>query len=441
MKEQTALKQVERDLDRTGEWYDLPAAGSPGRGDAEDKAELGKGGRPLTSAGEPGVATQRVTYVDWLRIIAVLLLIPFHSARIFDTVDSFYVKNEPLSMAATAFVGFVTSWHMPLLFLLAGAASWFALGRRSPAQYIHERGMRLVIPLLFGVLVVVPPQMYFAQLFHGNYAGSYLDFYPGFFQMVSGSDYPGIGFSFAHLWFILFLFPMSIIALPIFVLLRRKLGMRLTAGIAASLAKPGAILLLALPLPFTTLLEDPMGHNFGLYIILFVYGYLLMSNARFQESLYRSRWVAMVLAIVVTLGYFALVLIWNAPGEDVSLTTVLFQFSFHFAAWFWIVAILGFGQKYLTAKNAVLRYANESVYPVYILHQTVIIAIGYYVVQLQADVWVKFLIIAVCALVATFGIYDLVIRRLGVMRFLFGMKQQARPAEPKAAPQTGESAA
>ncbi|MHB1132240.1 MAG: acyltransferase family protein [Chloroflexota bacterium] len=377
-------------------------------------------------------ARPRVTYVDWLRVLAVLLLIPFHSARLFDTLDSFYVKNAETSIVFTAFIGFLGSWHMPLLFVLAGAATWFALGWRSPWQYAFERFRRLLLPLVFGVLVVVPPQMYFAQRFHGAYTGSYFDFYPGFFQQISGSDYPGIGFSYAHLWFVLFLFVMSLLALPLLALLRGRMSSRPATAVATFFAQPGAILLLALPLPFTSMAEDPLGHNFTLFIILFVYGYLLMSDARYQRAAYDSRWLATALGVVVTLAYFALVLGTGTDGEENDLPSVLFQFAFNFSAWFWTVAALGFGQRYLRASGPLLTYASEAAYPFYILHQTVIVVLGYYVVPWPVAAWLKFAALALGSLALTLGLYDLGVRRFNPVRFLFGMKPRARTPRPVA---------
>ncbi len=398
----------------------------------------GLSGRQDTSDGKPGSPHQRVVYLDWLRVLAVLLLIPYHTARIFDAVDSFYVKSAETNIAFTAFVGFFTSWGMPLMFLLAGTATWFALGFRSPGQYALERFKRLIVPLIVGVLVIVPPQMYFAQRFHSQYAGSYLDFYPGFFQWISGSDYPGIGFSFAHLWFILFLFPMALICLPLFVFLRSKPGTRLTGGLAAALGKPGMILLLALPLPFTTLFDDPLGHNFTLYIIMFAYGYLLMSNERFQETVYSSRWHAASLGAIATIGYFALVLVWGTKGEEIDIPSILFQMAFNFSAWFWTMAFLGFGQKYLSVGNALLRYFSQASYPFYVLHQTAIVMIGYYVLQWQTGIEAQFAAIAAGALAATIAVYDLVIRRLNLTRALFGMKPKPPATQSTVISYTGE---
>ena len=182
--------------------------------------------------------------------------------------------------------------------------------------------------------------MFFARQSHSHYDGSYLDFYPSFFQFVSASDYAGIGFNFAHLWFVPSLFTMSLIALPLFIYLRGESGTKLTASIAAILDKPGAIFLLALPLPFLYLFPDPTGHKSALYIAMFTYGYILMSTARFEESVYMSRWIAAVLGVITTLVYFALVLVWDTRGEDTSLPSVMFQFCFNFSTWFWIVAII-----------------------------------------------------------------------------------------------------
>ena len=128
---------------------------------------------------------QRRYDIDWLRVLAVLLLFPFHTARIFDTFGTWYVKNDTLSEALTYFIFYVHPWHMPLLFLLAGASTWFALSYRSAGQYTKERFIRLLIPFIFGLLVIVPPQSYLGLLGHTGFSGSYLEWYPNFFSINS----------------------------------------------------------------------------------------------------------------------------------------------------------------------------------------------------------------------------------------------------------------
>ena len=149
-----------------------------------------------------GAAFERRNDLDWVRILAVLLLIPFHTARIFDTLEPFYVKNTGLSTGVTYIVViFLNKWHMPILFLVAGASTWFAMRARSSGQYIVERLKRLMIPFIFGTLVIVPPQMYFALLHRASTSASSLEYYPTFFQIRPPlmPDYTGIGFTWAHL--------------------------------------------------------------------------------------------------------------------------------------------------------------------------------------------------------------------------------------------------
>ena len=116
--------------------------------------------------------------IDWLRIAAVLLLIPFHTARVFNWEEDFYVKNDPTSVVAQRFIDFVGPWHMSLLFLLAGMATWLAFRYRSAGQYAGERFKRLLVPFIFGLVVIVPPQTWLAYRWHGKGDPSYWSYYP-----------------------------------------------------------------------------------------------------------------------------------------------------------------------------------------------------------------------------------------------------------------------
>jgi glucan biosynthesis protein C len=369
----------------------------------------------------------RIYYIDWLRVLAVLLLVPFHTGRIFDIWEPFYAKSAEVSTSLTyIFVGAVNPWHMPLFFLLAGAATWFALGFRSRGQYVKERFKRLVIPLAFGLLVIIPPQSYLGALTYGNFDGSFLQYYPRFFQIGPGGGLEGYrgGFTPGHLWFILMLFLLSLVALPLLVYLRRKAGQRLVGRLAAFFTRPGAIFLLAVPLGPMLALPDIGGKNPSYYFTLFVYGYVLMADARFAEALDRHKTSALVLG----LGMLVPLLVILASGVDIPewLDPIL-GICFHcFVTWFLLVAILGFGRKALNSTNEVLRYASRAAYPCYILHQTVIVVIGFYVVQWNASLLFKFLVINVAATVTTILVYELLVKRTNVTRILFGMKPQAK---------------
>ena len=233
------------------------------------------------------VKPERRWDIDWLRVLAVLLLFPFHTARIFDVWGTWYVKNDQLSDALTYLVGYMNPWHMPLFFLLAGASTWFALRFRSGGKYAVERVKRLLLPFLFGLLVLVPPQTYFGLRNHSNYSESFLQYYPRFFEMIP-ADMDGYflgGFTLAHLWFIIYLFIISLVALPLFLLLNRKSGQRLVGWLAAFCSLPGTIFLLAVPIIVMGSITDFNPDPFY-YLTLFILGYILMADARFGEAIY-----------------------------------------------------------------------------------------------------------------------------------------------------------
>ena len=143
--------------------------------------------------------TNRRYDIDWLRILVVVSLIPFHTARIFDFWEPNYVKNGDLSAGLSFLIAFLAVWNMPLLFLLAGSASGYALEFRSGTAYLKERFKRLFIPLVFGVLVIVPPQAYiarFQQPVTNSVADALLDrciARPGANVVVIGFTLPGSG--------------------------------------------------------------------------------------------------------------------------------------------------------------------------------------------------------------------------------------------------------
>ncbi len=365
--------------------------------------------------------------IDWLRVMAVLLLVPFHTARIFDIWEPFYAKNDQVSIALSCiFIGAIGSWHMPLFFLLAGASTWLALRFRSGGDYVKERFKRLVVPLIFGVLVLTPPQTYLGARTYGHFTGSLFQYYPQFFSV--GPDgltgYMG-GFTPGHLWFILFLFVLSLVALPFFLHLKRENGRRLLDRLAVFLARPGALYLLAIPLVLTQALPDIGGKNPFYYLTLFIYGYILMSDARFEEALGRHK----TSALIMGLGTLAVIIVGMALDVDLSgwLGMVVWGVFYHgFTAWCWLIALLGFGRKRLNFANQALKYASPAAYPFYIVHQVAIVLIGFYVVQWDVSVLAKFSIIVIAATGITLLVYDLLIKRSDVTRFLCGMKRRQK---------------
>jgi fucose 4-O-acetylase-like acetyltransferase len=184
--------------------------------------------------------------IDWIRIIAVLLLIYGHTACIFG-YPTWQINNTQRSGGMTQFMFFTSLWHMPLLFLLSGMGTAFALGFRRANQYVKERVYRLLIPLIFGMLVLIPLQVYYEHLNKLSFQGSYLKFYPYYFEQA----YSHKDVDWHHLWFLGYLFMCSGIALPLFLYLKQEAGQRFTQRLAYLCQRSGAIFLFAIPLAIT----------------------------------------------------------------------------------------------------------------------------------------------------------------------------------------------
>ncbi len=369
--------------------------------------------------------------LDWLRILAVLLLVPFHSAIIFSAfpdVQQVFVYDAQHSHFLTEAVGFVYLWHMPLLFLVAGAASWFALGQRTGKQYLGERVNRLLVPLGFGMVALIPLMLYLYIRTIPQLTArfpSFFQFYPHFF-LLDPADLSGRTngtLTPAHLWFIVYLLAYSCLALPLFLYLRRPTGQRLISRMAGFFARPATIWLLAIPLLLAATWsflgdKNPLG-----YFLWFLYGYLLMADPRFQRTLDRHTVPSLLLAALTTVFIFT---VGDRPCPTWSPLWLLQGLIFFGSRWFWVTGILGLGHRFLSKDSAVLRYASEAAYPFYILHLPINTAVGYLLRPWQVGVAIKYAAIVILTCLVTLAVYEVLVRRVGVMRFLFGLKSHGK---------------
>jgi peptidoglycan/LPS O-acetylase OafA/YrhL len=366
--------------------------------------------------------------LDWLRVLAVLLLVPFHSAIIFSSLPQsqvVYVYDSQHSPLLMKMVDFMYLWHMPLLFVVAGAASWFALAIRSDGQYLSERVNRLLVPLLFGMVVLLPPTLYLYTSTVPRLATrfpTFFQFYPHYF-VPDLSDLTGRtqgSWTPMHLWFILYLLGYSALALPIFRYMRAPSGKGLVERLASLFARRGMILLLALPLTLASAVPVGGSENPLVYLVWFVYGYLLMSDPRFQAALDRHTLMAFLLAILTTVFIFTL---GQKASPAWSPYWLLSGFVYNFSRWLWVIGILGLGHRFLNTESVIRRYANEAAYPFYILHYPVNMLAGYFLRPWNATIAVKYVVIVVLTTMVTLTLYETLVRRYSLLRFLFGMKR------------------
>lgn len=337
---------------------------------------------------------------------------------------------------------FIFMWHMPFLMLLAGMSSWFALRKRTAGAFLGERVKRILLPLLFGILLVIPPQVYYERLQEGVFSGNFFEFYPTFFTT---GIYPHGNFSYHHLWFLLYLFLIALVTLPLLLYIRGENGQRLVDRLATWLQKSWRLLFLV-PLPiallYTALSQQyPHSNNItrdwawlSLLLYMFVVGYLLAANERIMLVVDRVwRWalaLAVGLAMLFTLFEAQVISLGNLDANTARAVSLFFQTVWTFGTWFWLVGFLGLGRAALNRTSRFLRYASEIAYPYYILHQTVIVVFGYYVVQWEMHLWVKFGIVLGVSFVLTALLCE-VVKRTNLTRFIFGLKPIERPqAEP-----------
>jgi peptidoglycan/LPS O-acetylase OafA/YrhL len=380
--------------------------------------------------------TQRLHYIDWLRVLAVLLLFPYHTLRVFNA-EPFYVKAAEVSTALNAVLGFISVWHMQLLFLLAGASTYFALRKRASRAYLGERFTRLGLPFAMGVfLVLIPVQTWYGARFNSGSTDSFWHYLlSGDFlrwNIQAGGDYYG-GFGFGHLWFLFVLLFVSAIALPL--LANKGRGDALLRSLSRRLAHPAWWLVAAVLILLGEAMPDPTDALQPFYyLVFFVLGYVAVREPDFMRAAERYRVPALVVGIGLA-AWWALSAGLRDSLADPSPERTLLSFLGMLATWLTIVGILGFGRRYLDRPSPALAYLAEGSYPIYLLHQTVIVIAAFYLVALPAAEPLQWLTLLVVSVAATFSLYE-VVRRFQTTRFLFGMHpiKKRREREPRRAP-------
>ena len=196
------------------------------------------------------------------------------------------------------------------------------------------------------------------------------------------------------------------------------------------LALPGAIYLLALPILLSLMFVDPAnpvmakkeaGWPLVIYLWLLLSGFVVVSHDGVQASIRRLRWLSLALA-VVSIGAFLFLVFRSTPANFGTPQYALTLGLRGLAAWCCVLSAVGFGMKYLNFSSPFLSHANEAVLPFYVLHQTVLLTVGYFVVQWSIPDLFKWVTILLASLAIIMGIYEFLIRRFNVMRFLFGLK-------------------
>lgn len=349
----------------------------------------------------------RLEYVDRIRNLGILFLFPFHTARVFDASGPFYVQGGP-DPFSTGLVR-LAFWFMPLLFVLAGTASRFALGRRTPQEYVRERRRRLLYPFLFGVVLIVPPQAYYAAAFHHGDPGSYPAFLWSYFTDFSDWSEYGGGIGLGQLWFIILLYGVATLSMPLLGLVERR------DPPSGPLNHPvGMVALPGLALAALALLPDVLGKNLFVYAAFFLLGYLLVRDEATLAAVERRR---LTLLFLSAAGSAAVLVEAATIGAGQSPLSASWRAAL---SWVAVLALLGYGRRYLNRRTALSAYFSPAAFPVYVLHQTFLVAVAYYVLPHFGHGPVPFLVIVVGSLALSLAGYEL-LRRARWSRFVLGI--------------------
>lgn len=377
--------------------------------------------------------TDRYHYIDLLRIIAILMMFVYHVFMVFAADWDWHIKNMETSNTLLEINYWMASFRMPLLFFVSGYISYILMQRLGLKAFVMQRFNRLIIPTIAGTFILVAPQIFFERKLDGNNQ-SFFEFYQSFIEF---RWWPNGDFHWLHLWFIPYLFCYNILSIPLFYFLQRE--NKLTHKLCVFFRTPYSlfvfVLIAIIPNAFLSvhfattydLIHDAARHSFfGFFTIA---GLLFFKFPQLMETLEVKRHLFFRLAILSILAIN--IIRWNGwEPYDIWVNwiikpqTYLFHGLQNFNSWMWVFAFLGYGKKYFNKDYRAVQYMSTAVFPFYILHQTVIVIIAYYVVRTSDDVFLKLAFLLIICFFITAAIYHLFIRPYNTMRFLFGMKKK-----------------
>lgn len=363
--------------------------------------------------------------LDWLRIFSIVAVFLFHSARAFDN-GGWHIKSAHPDPVLNFWTSFLDVWIMPVLFFVSGASIALSLRTRSAGQFSRERVTRLLIPLVFGVLVLAPPQVYIERITRYQFVGSFIEFYPRYFSgLYLGVGGPGnFAWMGLHLWYLLVLFLFSFLLLPLFLLLRRDAVKARLARLGRWFENPVGLVALALPIMALAALLDPRGiglRDFGgwnlfVYAVFVIYGFVMIEGLRF-EAFYRYRWLMLAVAVAaaaVTLQYQ------YAPYG--SRFYPVAQAALGLCSWAFVAFLLGMFYPLRSYKTPLMSWLSEMVMPFYMLHQTVIVIADYFILRTNFAPGIQYGLVLLTCLPLIVALCEFVVMRVNVLRFLFGLK-------------------
>lgn len=348
--------------------------------------------------------------IDWLRVIAIGLLLIYHVAIGFQPwgIMIAFITNETSWEFLWVPMSMLNVWRIPLLFFVSGMGVYFAIQRRNWKQLIIERGRRILLPFIFGSIFIVPIHLILWQKYY-NFDLSYI---------------PNPG----HLWFLGNIFIYVIILTPVFFYFKRHVTGVVVKAIKKLFSTPLGLLpvigafvaeaVLVNPKPFE--MYAMTWHGFFLGFLAFFFGFCFMlTDGIFDKVIKQWRILFLLIAaalFVVRLSFFK---------QQVPVYLLAIESNV------WIFAVLGFGYKHLNRLGKTLSYLSQAAYPVYIVHMMFLYFGSMIIFPLQLAVQLKFLLVLSFTVFGSLIFYELTIRRISVLRILFGLQEKKQQPQLK----------
>ncbi|HEY6631424.1 MAG TPA: acyltransferase family protein [Rhizobiaceae bacterium] len=380
----------------------------------------------VTSPEIPPPASPARRYdLDWLRVFAFGMLIFYHVGMFYVTWG-WHVKSRYSSTLLEPAMGLTNPWRLALLFFISGVAIRFVMDKAPMRRFLPGRIVRLAVPIVFGMAVVVMPQAYAELRYRGEIPPGLLSFYG---QYLSFGDFSIIVPTWNHLWYVVYILVYTLLAAALLPLLRY--AAKQADAVFGFLSRGGAWRVLLVPaVPFVfyrVALEPyfPTTHtlwgdwaNIAHTLTIFLIGFMAAKNEDFWRAVDRATTASCALSLVLGGLLLAAWLNQTAVRADPTLLNAVLLLRI-FYAWSIIVMLLGLARRFANRPGPALAYLTAAVFPYYILHQTIIVVVGYWFTLHEAPVGVEAAAIVAATVLGCAVGYE-IIRRLGPVGMLFG---------------------
>lgn len=347
-------------------------------------------------------AAERRHDIDWLRVIAIALLLIYHVVIVFQPWGFYigFIQSTETSDDIWIPMSMLNVWRIPLLFLVSGMGVCFSLRRRNWKQLLLERGRRILVPLVFGSFFIVPIHILLFQKYYG-------------YEIVYS---PGIG----HLWFLLNIC-IYVIQMIGFAFLDKKYDYKFFILFRKLLKSPYLIYLFFIPFIIEAVLLNPQyfslyvgtAHGFILGMMAFFFGFLFIAIGDvFWNAVEKMKFISFLFALslyLLRVLYFDL----NAPNYLTSIESMS-----------WIFTVMGFGYKHFNKRSKILSYFSQAAYPVYIIHMIFLYLATYLILPLNLQLEFNIILIVLFTFTGCYVTYELLIKRMDLIRLLFGLKMK-----------------